>query len=49
MNSTYKRIIMVIQNIRVILNTGYDFGNITDILKVVKMDEKGKYLNILEK
>jgi hypothetical protein len=32
-----------------ILNTGHACGNITDAMKVIKIEKKGKHLNTLEK
>jgi hypothetical protein len=32
-----------------ILNTGHAYGSVTDILKIIKIEEKGKHLDTLEK
>jgi hypothetical protein len=32
-----------------ISNTGYSYGSITDIMKVIKIEKKGKHLNTLGK
>jgi hypothetical protein len=31
------------------LNTGHAYGSITDTMKIIKIEKKGKYLNALEK
>jgi hypothetical protein len=32
-----------------ILNTGHSYGNITDTMEIIKIERKGKHLNILER
>jgi hypothetical protein len=32
-----------------ILNTGHTYGNITNTMKILKIEKKGKHLNTLEK
>jgi hypothetical protein len=32
-----------------ILNTGHTYGNVTNAMKILKIEKKGKHLNTLEK